>query len=157
MEIDKIIEELVETKILDIEKISGIRVGGLKTLINNKYDFNFELIEISEALKRRVDLIEISSNFFVLKINLEKILKDFSRDNYKKILQEFYMIEIQDNYLINIEIDSKARTYEEIKNYGLENSYIKAEWLETMNLDDSDIYEINEAYQELVKLGIEIK
>ncbi|MGL4998837.1 MAG: hypothetical protein ACRC0V_12685 [Fusobacteriaceae bacterium] len=157
MEISKIIEELIKTKILNIEKIELIRGGKLKALINSKYDSEFGLNEINDCLKKNFNFIEISNNLFVLKTKLENILKDSSRNEYKKILEKLYIIEIDDKHLLNIDIDSRGRTYEEIKKYGLENSYIKAEWLENIDLNNSEIYEVHEAYQELLKLGIEIK
>ncbi|MGL5051650.1 MAG: hypothetical protein ACRC6E_13640 [Fusobacteriaceae bacterium] len=157
MEIDKIIEELIETKILNIENIEFIRVGKLRVLINSKYDSEFNLKEINDIFKKKSDFIEVSNNFFVLKTKLENLLKNSSRNEYKKILEDFYIIEVDDKHLLNIDIKSRGRTYEEIKKYGLENSYIKAEWLETIDLDNSEIYEVHEAYQELLKLGIEIK
>ncbi|MGL6099797.1 MAG: hypothetical protein ACRC0G_09270, partial [Fusobacteriaceae bacterium] len=120
MEIDEIIEKLIETKILDMENIGSIRVGKLKSLISSKYDCEYSLKDINSVLNKNKDLIEISNNFFILKSELENILKDISIEDYKTTLESIFIIEIEDKYLTNIDVNSKGKSYEEIKKYGLE-------------------------------------
>ncbi|MGL5964793.1 MAG: hypothetical protein ACRCZ2_10425, partial [Fusobacteriaceae bacterium] len=105
MEIDEIIEKLIETKILDMENIGSIRVGKLKSLISSKYDCEYSLKDINSVLNKNKDLIEISNNFFILKSKLENLLKDISIEDYKTTLESIFIIEIEDKYLTNIDVN----------------------------------------------------
>ncbi|MGL5357055.1 MAG: hypothetical protein ACRDAQ_11040 [Cetobacterium sp.] len=157
MEIDKIIDELIEDKILNFENLKYIRVSKLRSMIFSKYNIEFKLAEVKECLVKIDTIIEIANNLFVLKTELEKLLKDSPSESYKSILEKEYVVQIEDKYLLNIDIGPRKKSYREILDYGLKNAYIKHEWLANMDLKGSGLYEVCEAVSELTKAGIKIK
>ncbi|MGL4989223.1 MAG: hypothetical protein ACRC5F_08300, partial [Cetobacterium sp.] len=104
MEIDKIIDELIEDKILDFENLKYIRVGKLRSMIFSKYNIEFKLAEVKEVLTKIETIIEIANNLFILKTELERLLRDYPRESYKAILENEYVVQIEDKYLLNIDI-----------------------------------------------------
>lgn len=157
MEIDKIIDELIGAKILDLEKCSCIRGSKLRTMISTKYNFDFSLKEISECLKKIENLVEIDMNFFVPKLKLKELLKDVSKNDYRLILENEYIIQIKDQYLLGINIVSERKSFDEILRYGLNNHYVEGEWLKDINIEESCFVDIYEVIEELENRGIKIK
>lgn len=157
MEIDKIIDELIEVKILDLENCGCVRGSKLRTMIFSKYNFDFSLKVINDYLKKMDNLVEIDMNFFIPKLKLNKLLKDVSRNDYRKILENEYIIQIKDEYLLGINIVSERKSFDEILRYGLNNHYVEGEWLKDINIEESCFVDIYEVIEELQNRGIKIK
>lgn len=157
MEIEKAIQGLKESGIWDIDNAEYTRAAKIKSLIFAKYNLEYDLKEVSDYLKLKINLIEISNNFFILKSLLEEILKEKSRSDYKSILEGLYIIQVDEEKLLNINIELKKYTFEELLRYGLDNSYVKEKWLQKLEIEESEYTDIYEVIQELNNRGIEIK
>ena len=157
MNIEKVIQGLKESGICDIDNVEYIRVGKLRSFISSKYDIDYSLREISEYLKSKDNLVEISSNFFVLKSYLTELLKEKPRSEYKEILFKKYVIEIEDEKILNIHLEFMKYSFQEILDYGLENSFVKQSMLKNLEIEESEFTDIYEVIDVLEERGIEIK
>lgn len=157
MDINEAMEKLFNEKILNIEEIEEIRSGKLKTILFAKYNTEFSLKEISGFLRNRIEFIEISTNLFVIKNKLKNILQDIEKQNYKYFLENRYLVLLKDDDLEAIDKKINKKTYEEILRYGLDNFYVKEEWVKELDLRESEFYDRDEVIQDLYAKGIRIK
>ncbi|MBC2853448.1 hypothetical protein [Cetobacterium sp. 2G large] len=157
MDINEAMEKLFNEKILNIEEIEEIRSGKLKTILFAKYNTEFSLKEISGFLRNRIEFIEISTNLFVIKNKLKNILQDIEKQNYKCFLENRYLVLLKDDDLEAIDKKINKKTYEEILRYGLDNFYVKEEWVKELDLRESEFYDRDEVIQDLYAKGIRIK
>ncbi|WP_407535615.1 hypothetical protein [Cetobacterium somerae] len=157
MDINEAMEKLFNEKILNIEEIEEIRSGKLKTILFAKYNTEFSLKEISGFLRNQIEFIEISTNLFVIKNKLKNILQDIEKQNYKCFLENRYLVLLKDDDLEAIDKKINKKTYEEILRYGLDNFYVKEEWVKELDLRESEFYDRDEVIQDLYAKGIRIK
>ncbi len=157
MDINEAMEKLFNEKIVNIEEIEEIRSGKLKTILFAKYNTEFSLKEISGFLRNRIEFIEISTNLFVIKNKLKNILQDIEKQNYKYFLENRYLVLLKDDDLETIDKKINKKTYEEILRYGLDNFYVKEEWVKELDLRESEFYDRDEVIQDLYAKGIRIK
>lgn len=157
MDINEAMEKLFNEKILNIEEIEEIRSGKLKTILFAKYNTEFSLKEISGFLRNQIEFIEISTNLFVIKNKLKNILQDIEKQNYKYFLENRYLVLLKDDDLEAIDKKINKKTYEEILRYGLDNFYVKEEWVKELDLRESEFYDRDEVIQDLYAKGIRIK
>ncbi|MGL5368544.1 MAG: hypothetical protein ACRDAG_09610 [Cetobacterium somerae] len=157
MDINEAMEKLFNEKILNIEEIEEIRSGKLKTILFAKYNTEFSLKEISGFLRNRIEFIEISTNLFVIKNKLKNILQDIEKQNYKCFLENRYLVLLKDDDLEAINKKINRKTYEEVLRYGLDNFYVKEEWVKDIDLEGSEFYDRDEVIQDLYAKGIRIK
>lgn len=157
MDINEAMEKLFNEKILNIEEIEEIRSGKLKTILFTKYNIEFSLKEISGFLRYKMEFIEISTNLFIIKEKLKSILKNVEKQNYKCFLENRYLVLLKDDDLEAINKKINRKTYEEILRYGLDNFYVKEEWVKELDLRESEFYDRDEVIQDLYAKGIRIK
>lgn len=157
MDIEKAIQGLKESGIWDVDNAEYSRVSKIRALISSKFGIQYTLKEIRDYLKLKNSLIEIAYNFFVLKSFLEELLEGNTKDEYKEILENRYVIEIDEKDILNIRIGSIKYTFDYILRYGLDNSYIEYKLLENLEIEESEYTDIYEVIEELQKRGIEIK
>lgn len=144
-------------KLVDKEKNQEILTGKLKTQLLVKYNLDLNLDEIRDMLLLDSDLIELEKNFFVYKWEIEKIIDSLEEENYKEKIEQNYFINITDEILEKIKIKLKKMTYNDILKFGLENFYVKEEWIHNLDLTKTEFYDKDEVVRELLKKGIEIK
>ena len=157
MDIKDAMEKLFNEKILNIEEIEEIRSGKLKTILFTKYNIEFSLKEISGFLRDKMEFIEISTNLFIIKEKLKNILKNVEKQNYKCFLENRYLVLLKDDDLEAINKKINRKTYEEVLRYGLDNFYVKEEWVKDIDLEGSEFYDRDEVIQDLYAKGIRIK
>ncbi|WP_432205045.1 hypothetical protein ACQ9ZF_03595 [Cetobacterium somerae] len=157
MDIKDAMEKLFNEKIVNIEEIEEIRSGKLKTILFTKYNIEFSLKEISGFLRDKIEFIEISTNLFIIKEKLKSILKNVEKQNYKHFLENRYLVLLKDDDLEAIDKKINRKTYEEILRYGLDNFYVKEEWVRDIDLEESEFYDRDEIIQDLYAKGIKIK
>lgn len=144
-------------KLVDKEKNQEILTGKLKTQLLVKYNLDLNLDEIRDMLLLDSDLIELEKNFFVYKLEIEKIIDSLEEEKYKEKIEQNYFINITDEILEKIKIKLKKMTYNDILKFGLENFYVKEEWIHNLDLTKTEFYDKDEVVRELLKKGIEIK
>lgn len=157
MDIKDAMEKLFNEKIVNIEEIEEIRSGKLKTILFTKYNIEFSLKEISGFLRDKIEFIEISTNLFIIKEKLKSILKNVEKQNYKHFLENRYLVLLKDDDLEAINKKINRKTYEEVLRYGLDNFYVKEEWVKDIDLEGSEFYDRDEVIQDLYAKGIRIK
>ncbi|MGL5024104.1 MAG: hypothetical protein ACRC5S_12445 [Cetobacterium sp.] len=157
MDIEKAIQGLKELGIWSVDEAEYTRVAKMRTLLFSKYNIEYSLKDIRDYLKLKDNLAEISNNFFVLKSALEEILKEKSRKEYKEILEKKYAVQIEEDKILNIHLESTKYSFEDVLNYGLENSFVEQNMLKNLEIEESDFIDIYEVIDVLEKRGIEIK
>lgn len=157
MDIEKAIQGLKELGIWSVDEAEYTRVAKMRTLLFSKYNIEYSLKDIRDYLKLKDNLTEISNNFFVLKSALEEILKEKSRKEYKEILEKKYAVQIEEDKILNIHLESTKYSFEDVLNYGLENSFVEQNMLKNLEIEESDFIDIYEVIDVLEKRGIEIK
>lgn len=157
MDIEKAIQGLKELGIWSVDEAEYTRVAKMRTLLFSKYNIEYSLKDIRDYLKLKENLSEISNNFFVLKSVLEEILKDKSRKEYKEILEKKYAVQIEEDKISKIYLESTKYSFQDVLDYGLENSFVKQNMLKNLEIEESEFTDIYEIIDVLEKRGIEIK
>lgn len=160
---------------LDLENISEITSNRIQTLIFTTFDIYFNIVDINRYLKEETELIEIGENFFVNKYILKERLKDVDESQYKTKLENEYFLSLSEieltkfKYFFNKKFDEKyhsnkeycvedysIKTYEEILDFGLKNSYVLGLWLNSVDYSSTDFYDVEELIYDLVERKIKI-
>lgn len=157
MDIEKAIQGLKELGIWSVDEAEYTRVAKMRTLLFSNYNIEYSLKDIRNYLKLKDNLAEISKNFFVLKSALEEILKDKSRKEYKEILEKKYAVQIEEDKISKIYLESTKYSFQDVLDYGLENSFVKQNMLKNLEIEESEFTDIYEIIDVLEKRGIEIK
>lgn len=155
MTIEEALIKLKDLKVLDLKEIEFIRLGSLKVTLFREFNIEFNIKDLKEYMNNNGEFAEISNNFFVSKIKLKELLKNISKNKCKEFLENRYIIQVDENKLLNFL--SYRKTVDELLKYGIENSYIKEEWLNDLNIEESDYTDIYEVRDELARREIKIR
>lgn len=168
---NKYIKILEEKGRLELNKTSGITSNRIQALLLTSFNLHIEIDEINRYLKEKTKLIEIGKNFFVNKDELENKIKNIDENKYKEILESEYFLSLNDLELTKFKYyykkkikwnepfevrDVVEKTYAEVLEYGLENTYIYGEWLKELNISGTDFYDIEEVIEDIMGRNIKI-
>ena len=155
MTIEEALIKLKDLKVLNLEEIESIRLGSLKATLFREFNIEFNIKDLKEYMSNNKEFAEISNNFFVSKIKLKELLKNISKNKCKEFLENRYIIQVDENKLLNFL--SYRKTVDELLKYGIENSYIEEEWLSDLSIEESDYTDIYEVIDELMRREIKIR
>ena len=155
MTIEEALIKLKDLKVLNLEEIESIRLGSLKATLFRELNIEFNIKDLKEYMSNNKEFTEISNNFFVSKIKLKELLKNISKNKCKEFLENRYIIQVDENKLLNFL--SYRKTVDELLKYGIENSYIEEEWLSDLSIEESDYTDIYEVIDELMRREIKIR
>lgn len=155
MTIEEALIKLKDLKVLDLKEIEFIRLGSLKVTLFREFNIEFNIKDLKEYMSNNKEFTEISNNFFVSKIKLKELLKNISKNKCKEFLENRYIIQVDENKLLNFL--SYRKTVDELLKYGIENSYIEEEWLSDLSIEESDYTDIYEVIDELMRREIKIR
>lgn len=155
MTIEEALIKLKDLKVLDLKEIEFIRLGSLKVTLFREFNIEFSIKDLKEYMNNNGEFAEISNNFFVSKIKLKELLKNISKNKCKEFLENRYIIQVDENKLLNFL--SYRKTVDELLKYGIENSYIEEEWLSDLSIEESDYTDIYEVIDELMRREIKIR
>lgn len=156
MTIEEIIQKLEENKIFDLKNIEYIHLGKLKTIIFAEFSIEVNILELRDYMSNNEDFIEISKNFFVVKVKLKELLRGMKKERCKSYLEDRYIVQIEEEKIDSL-LNEQNKKYEDLLKFGLENSYIDSRWLSDLDIESTNFSDIYEVMEEFENKGIKIK